>query len=395
MRTVMCSVRMLAIRWNGVKTHKKTGVHIQGIQSKCVGAWTQEREYMLLNCRKIQLKRKQHYVFQCYLKNWETDNNIWCLRNRKDLFKCGTKGVALERDFYKVHAINEEEERFILEILLYPQPQKAKSVILEYINMHNEPFKVKQFLDEFKKRMNNNSIVQIPDKVNDNLRELEKYSEETIYNMDEDYHSLKEQQAIPQIEKLKNGDISFYYDTIERAPLEMNDASNFINFLVIQYFRTKKMRKLLQDTIDNLIKKLTVNSMGININNVNVEHILGPYIFFLQSQLTDSLRGDKVKLILLKNKTNIPFITSDQPVFNIYFSHSNITKKLLFFYPISPQVAVLLGETQITEKVVEVQENEVKKYNDKMADFADDFLFSSNENVLKRYIKHQTHDSKK
>ena len=56
---------------------------------------------------------------------------------------------------------------------------------------------------------------------------------------------------------------------------------------------------------------------------------------------------------------------------------------------------VLLGETQITEKIVEVQENEVKKYNDKMADFADDFLFSSNENVLKRYIKHQTHDSKK
>ena len=138
-----------------------------------------------------------------------------------------------------------------------------------------------------------------------------------------------------------------------------------------------------------------MNPMGININNINVEHILGPIIFFLQSQLTDRLRSDKVKFTLLKNKTNIPFITSDQPVFNIFFSHSNITKKLLFFYPVSPQMAVLLGETQITEKVVEVQENEVKKYNDKMAGFAGDFLFSSNENVLKRYIKHQTHDSKK
>lgn len=350
---------------------------------------------MLLNCRKIQLKRNQHYVFQRYLKNWEIDNSIWCLRKRERLFKCGTKGIALERDFYKVHAVNNDEERFILELFLYAQSQEVKSVILEYINMHNKPFKVKQFLDEFTKIINNNSIEQITDKVNDNLRELEEYSEESIINMDEDYHSLKEQQVLSQIESLKNGDISFYYDSIERAPIEMNDASKFINFVVIQYFRTKKLRKQLQDAIEKNIEKLPMNPMGININNINVEHILGPIIFFLQSQLTDRLRSDKVKLTLLKNKTNIPFITSDQPVFNIFFSHSNITKKLLFFYPVSPQMAVLLGETQITEKIVEVQENEVKKYNDKMADFADDFLFSSNENVLKRYTKHQTHDSKK
>lgn len=352
-----------------------------------MGALAPEGKTKLLNCRKIQLKRNQHYVFQRYLKNWETDNNIWCLRNRKDLFKCGTKGVALERDFYKVNAINEDEKRFILGILLYPQSQDVKSVILEYINMHNKPFKVKQFLDEFRKIMNNNSIVQITDKVNVNLRELEKYSEESIHNMDEDYHSLKEQQAISQIEKLKNGDVSFYYDSVERAPLEMNDASKFINFVVIQYFRTKKMRKLIQDTIDKLIKKLPMNPMGININNVNVEHILGPFIFFLQSQVTDSLRSDKVKLTLLKNKTNIPFITSDQPLYNIYFSHLNPITKLLFFYPISPQVAILLGDTPITEKIVEVKENGVKSYNDKMAEFANEYLFSSNEDVLKRYME--------
>ena len=343
----------------------------------------------------MQLKRNQHYVFQRYLKNWETDNSIWCLRKCEHLFKCGTKGVALERDFYKVHAVNYDEARFILELFLYAQSQEVKTVILDYIKIHNKPFIVKQFIEEFTKRKNNNSIDRISYDINDNLKELEEYYNESINNMDEDYHSLKEQQALSLIESLKNGDISFYYDSIERAPIEMNDASKFIHFVVIQYFRTKKLRKQIQDVIIKNIERFRMNQMGININNINAEHILGPIIFFLQSQLTDSLRRDKVKLILLKNKTNIPFITSDQPVFNIYFSHSNIPKKLLFFYPISPQRAVLLGETQITEKVVEVQENEVKKYNDKMAGFAGDFLFSSNENVLKRYIKHKSHDSKK
>ena len=80
---------------------------------------------MLLNCRKLQLKRNQHYVFQRYLKNWEIDNSIWCLRKRERLFKCGTKGIALERDFYKVHAVNNDEERFILELFLYAQSQEV------------------------------------------------------------------------------------------------------------------------------------------------------------------------------------------------------------------------------------------------------------------------------
>ena len=49
-------------------------------------------------------------------------------------------------------------------------------------------------------------------------------------------------------------------------------------------------------------------------------------------------------------------------------------------------MAILLGDNPITEKIVEVKENEVKSYNDKMAEFANEYLFSSNEDVLKRYM---------
>ena len=50
-------------------------------------------------------------------------------------------------------------------------------------------------------------------------------------------------------------------------------------------------------------------------------------------------------LILLENETDVPFITGDQPVINLLAPASGEPPRLLaFYYPVSPQLAVILDE---------------------------------------------------
>jgi len=50
-------------------------------------------------------------------------------------------------------------------------------------------------------------------------------------------------------------------------------------------------------------------------------------------------------LILLENETDVPFITGDQPVINLLSPGTGEPPKLLaFYYPVSPQLAVILDE---------------------------------------------------
>lgn len=60
----------------------------------------------------VELKYKQHYVFQRYLSAWTTNNQLWCNRNGKK-FSTGTINVAQQRDFYRIMDLNEDEKKFL------------------------------------------------------------------------------------------------------------------------------------------------------------------------------------------------------------------------------------------------------------------------------------------
>ena len=67
----------------------------------------------------------------------------------------------------------------------------------------------------------------------------------------------------------------------------------------------------------------------------------------------------------LNNKTNISFITGDQPVINIAERKKNDKiKKLIFYYPISPKIAILVSNNFHKNENVDITENnQVKQYN--------------------------------
>jgi Protein of unknown function (DUF4238) len=50
------------------------------------------------------------------------------------------------------------------------------------------------------------------------------------------------------------------------------------------------------------------------------------------------------KLILVQNRTDVPFITGDQPIINLHGDGVRPPEALSFYYPISPTLALILTE---------------------------------------------------
>jgi hypothetical protein len=53
-------------------------------------------------------KPRQHYVWQEYLRSWAVNGKVHCLREGR-VFATGTAVLGVETDFYKVHAITDQD----------------------------------------------------------------------------------------------------------------------------------------------------------------------------------------------------------------------------------------------------------------------------------------------
>ena len=99
--------------------------------------------------------------------------------------------------------------------------------------------------------------------------------------------------------------------------------------------------------------------------------------------------ADGMKPILLKNATQIPFITSDRPSINLYgklVSNVQVVDGAFeLYFPISNKLAILWSERPCYKNIPEISLNsddEIKRYNRQIFDNAGKYVFSAKENVL-------------
>jgi hypothetical protein len=69
-------------------------------------------------------KRHHHHVWQNYLKPWTVGGAICCLQDGR-IFSTGTRTVAVEKDFYRLHQLTREDVELIK--LLFDQGHPALS----------------------------------------------------------------------------------------------------------------------------------------------------------------------------------------------------------------------------------------------------------------------------
>lgn len=252
--------------------------------------------------------KKQHYVWEFYLKAWCFEGNkVWCNRNG-NIFNTSTENIAQERRFYEITPLTNDEIGLI-EAGINTMPKE------------------------------NHNILKLKLK---NLVECSLYSDNTRKNALESEYADMEQRTVSILQSIRNG-------TIDMLDNEY-DKNIFSIFLGMQYTRTPKSR-------NGKINCLSEGRFQIS-NNFS---FYWSYIFF-----SDSISSwiSSAKVSLLKNKTNIPFITGDQPVINIKSEYDNTpAKEIQLYYPISPKLALLFDEKELFENPISV--DDVLFYNEK------------------------------
>lgn len=307
----------------------------------------------------MEKKKRQHYVWQKYLKNWsKNQSQVYCLRDNK-IFLASTTCLALEKYFYKLKEITLND----LDLIKRGYVDTIKGVMHENAQKILQMFYVMVVIRDI-------LLAQFPQNA-----EVTKLLDDFFTNFEEAYQAEIEGKAINFLNSLLNRQADFYNN------LEKN--ADFNLFLTTQYVRTKN----IQEAILSRVEKRS------NLYE-STRRIMSVYRFITAHTIATGLSSckDECSFNLLNNDTETPFITGDQPVINTKAdeidSTTGFVKSLEFYYPISPEIAVLINPEHGTNQHQElyVTKHEAKKYNDMMFHESYEQIFAKEEAHLLPYI---------
>ncbi|OWV19812.1 hypothetical protein B7990_01160 [Fibrobacter sp. UWB4] len=269
--------------------------------------------------------KKQHYVWEFYLKAWCFEGNkIWCNRNG-NIFNTSTENIAQERRFYEITPLTNDEIGLI-EAGINTMPKENRNIL------------------NLKLR---------------NLIEYSLHSDNTRKNALECEYADMEQRTVSILQSIRKGSI----DVLDNQ----YDKNIFSIFLGMQYTRTPKCRNGKINCLPEGLFQISDNFM-----------FYWNYVFF-----SDAIGSwiSSAKVSLLKNKTNIPFITGDQPVINIKSEYDNTpAKEIQLYYPISPKLALLFDEKELFENPISV--DDVLFYNEKIKQASETLIIGNKKETV-------------
>lgn len=295
-------------------------------------------------------KRRHHHVWQHYLRAWSSDGTSVVCREGERCFVTSTSNVGVERDFYRLHALTSQDE-MIVRGLIARSPEHLRGSHLEWLKAFMLPGRLRDLA-----RTQPLSREQL-----DAIDELE-------VNFEEDLHGVTEREGRQFLDRLRAGDTSFFTDPAQFAV--------FARFLNVQSFRTTRLRERF-------------SSIQLPLDGFDPIRILGVMRHILSVNVMSSMTLDLANWhISLLRARDSEFVTGDQPVINIRGNNhpSDPPTALEFYYPVAPDVAVLVGNTRYGSEPAdrELSGNEVDVFNSRIASTANRQIFGKSEQALLR-----------
>jgi hypothetical protein len=297
--------------------------------------------------------RRQHHVWRSYLEAWSTDQIIFCLSDGR-IFPSNVGGVGVERDFHKLPALTSADIQGV-RWLIGKGNQNANRVQENFLTVFGFP----------------GWLLSNPPPHLAGDVEYEAQLRHHVINAEEDWHAALEGKMVPVIAALRRRDTSVYADDKRCIP--------FLHFLCLQSLRTKGVR--------DRVAARTSEVNGFSI--ARCWNILR-HIFAVNVGVGLYPERKKRPLWILENETNIPFITGDQPVVNLFPSpHPDEPPELLaLYYPLSPSTALIIDEVEhrcaYTNGTISVEQ--VRTLNGRIHDASYRQLFGNSEKALQYYL---------
>ena len=350
-----------------------------------------------------ELKNKQHYVFQAYLKKWYCDKDeVWVYSKASHkVFHTRAENILHQRHMYKIQALNDDEKKFFELLMTSLHLTNAdKSEMRDHINAYLLPFSNKIIVDALKQINPIPKNHPLNDEIEKGFANLDKIIKAQQVNTEEDFYSEYEGEATVWFNRIIDGDIGFYYNNnVEYSEngiqLPVNfERDEFLNFVCIQYFRTMGMRNVLKDNIQSMIRytKQYVSNTADNItvdfnpDNVDPGHVLPHMVWIIQAKCSAGLGCQNADLQIVRNKTRLPFITSDQPVINMKAEvGGKAPDEFVLFYPMDPKTAIIINGGK-GEKTVD-KTSEVDRLNKMIWDHAHEYIVADREELLNGMVE--------
>ena len=302
-----------------------------------------------------QKKKKQHYVWRRYLRSWLVDNKLAYMKNKRDVLS--TKDlmkVGQQFYFYKVNSLTEQDISFVRDMFLSDVDESVSLIYERLFSLFRHVEQIENF------------------GLDGSDSGIEKLKQHYANNLEEEIQSEIESQGAPYLTQLLSGDASFFEND--------ESAAHFINYLCMQYLRTKKHH-------DALVSGVTGAHREQIIKCVNLIRIV------FSAKLASNLYVNRAnyKLVVAKNISDTPFITSDQPVVNFLDNkteQSQQTEEFGLYYPLSPELAVFLVEKEIFGSVVEMSFDKasVEEFNQITLIASHEQVYASSETQLKSLL---------
>lgn len=293
-----------------------------------------------------QIKKKHHYVWREYLRSWtEKDDLIHTyFKKENKVAKPNLINVAQERFYYSSEEFTLTEKNNLKNLTFQLSDNYSSSANLSILSAFT-------LYSDIKRKLNQNNI----DFIEDELKFIKT-------NFIENLHSDIENYGKKLIEVKELEDLNFLKDQKELLKTMI--------FLCIQYTRTKNMKNSFSKT-----------SFLDKYNN--------PISLIFGITLANKLTFEKnLRFKLLINKSNIYFITSDQPIINLIDKNKDgSVDDLIFYYPISPKISIQIDfkNNESMFESINIDESKVKYLNSKIYQYSNNLIFSNSEQQISKY----------
>lgn len=307
----------------------------------------------------LEKKTKHHYVWAHYLQDWTVDGtNIYYITKKSNIASDSVRGLGLEKDFYKM-GILKKSDKELIDLFTKNCNETVKELHWKFVNMVFETQKMVSALSP-------SLDVKLGIKLQDIMQS----------NVFENYLSEQESNAINILSELKTGNL-----------LSLDDKDTyykFCYFLGHQFSRTQKMKQLLLLSLDKIPTQTHLLDRLRDFYNRNWWFMCS----FMATNLSyDMSLNSSRKVILLENKSNIDFITSDQPVINLNPEGSE-GEFVDYYYPLSTSKALLINTSGVKYfSSHHLSDDEVHMLNVKLARASCKTIFSRKKETIKLYKK--------
>ena len=293
----------------------------------------------------VNTTKKQHYIWKKYLKKWvisDVEEKLYVLRKQIHGKQAAIEyrkldDIGFEKYFYDMSGFSKESINILIQLLKHMQNKQSYQFLIDN-DMLKDAATQRDFIEKNVMCINediDNKYNFLDKLVNKNFSFYEDSKSQTILNR---FQMLLHESLLGTDIMLSDDELKSMLNDFFKSLSDEDLKYEFNQFFWMQYFRSPSVIKRLKASITK------VKAQRVEFKNLDEKFFANMYAIYCAAQIALNLTQHfATNIYLLENNTNVPFVTSDTPIINMTGIESlETSQKFLFYYPISPKIAIQL-----------------------------------------------------